>query len=184
MKKRLALALALSSALALSIPASPAASSYETPDAKAAASEAAAMALSDMVDAFGDKTLKPGQYVWRDVPDAAGAERVVINLSDQLAFVYRGDTLVAVSTISSGKDDKPTPTGIFPILEKRPMYRSVKYDNAPMPFMQRLDQYGTALHAGYNPGTPASHGCVRLPAKFAAKLYTVTVVGTPVLIGT
>jgi hypothetical protein len=183
MKKRLALALALSSVCALSIPVAPAIGSYESSDAKAEASEAAAMARADMFDAFGDKQLKPGQYVWRDVPGDAGAERVVISLSDQLAFLYRGDTLVAVSTISSGKDDKPTPTGIFPILEKRPMYRSVKYDNAPMPFMQRLDNYGVALHAGFNPGVPASHGCVRLPAKFAAKLYTVTEVGTPVFIG-
>ncbi|MEO5611268.1 MAG: L,D-transpeptidase family protein [Sphingomicrobium sp.] len=184
MKKRLALALALSSVLALTIPASPAASSYETPDAKATASEAVAMALSDMADVFGDKALKPGQYVWRDVPDAAGPERVVISLSDQLAFLYRGETLVAVSTISSGKDDKPTPTGIFPILEKQVMHHSRKYDDAPMPFMQRLDQYGVALHAGYNPGTPASHGCVRLPPKFAARLFTVTEVGTPVFIAT
>jgi hypothetical protein len=184
MKKRLALALALSSVLALSIPASPAASSYETPDAKAAASEAVDTARADMFDAFGDKQLKPGQYLWRSVPDSGGAERVVISLSEQLAYLYRGDTLVAVSTISSGKDDKPTPTGIFPILEKRTFYRSKKYDNAPMPFMQRIDSYGTALHAGYNPGTPASHGCVRLPIKFAEKLYTVTMVGTPVFIGT
>jgi len=183
MKKRLALALALSSVLALSIPVAPAVGSYETPDAKAAASEAAAMARADMYDAFGDKALKPGQYLWRDTPHAAGAERLVISLTDQLAFLYRGDTLVAVATISSGTDDKPTPTGIFPILEKKPMHRSIKYDNAPMPFMQRLDNYGVALHAGYNPGTPASHGCVRLPAKFAAKLYTVTQVGTPVFIG-
>ena len=184
MKKRLALALALSSVFALSIPFAPATGSYETFYAKEQASEAAAMAISDMVDAFGDKQLKPGQYLWRDVTADAGAERVVISLSDQLAFLYRGDILVAVSTVSSGKDDKPTPTGIFPILEKRPMYRSIKYDNAPMPFMQRLDQYGVALHAGYNPGTPASHGCVRLPPKFAAKLYSVTEVGTPVFIGT
>ncbi len=183
MKKRLAIALALSSVFALSIPVAPAAGAYETPDAKAAASEAAAMARDDMYHAFGDKALEPGQYVWRDVPASAGAERLVISLSDQLAFLYRGDTLVAVSTISSGKDSKPTPTGIFPILEKRPMYRSVKYDNAPMPFMQRLDEYGVALHAGYNPGAPASHGCVRLPPKFAARLYTVTEVGTPVFIG-
>jgi hypothetical protein len=182
MKKRLALALALSSVLALTIPASPASSSYETPDAKAAASEAVDHARFDMFEAFGFKQLKPGQYVWRDVPGSAGAERVVISLSDQLAFLYRGETLLAVSTISSGKDDKPTPTGIFPILEKRPFYRSKKYDNAPMPFMQRIDQYGTALHAGYNPGVPASHGCVRLPPKFAARLYTVTDVGTPVFI--
>jgi lipoprotein-anchoring transpeptidase ErfK/SrfK len=63
------------------------------------------------------------------------------------------------------------------------MYRSKKYDNAPMPFMQRIDDYGIAMHAGYNPGEPASHGCIRLPAKFASKLYQVTGVGTPVLIG-
>lgn len=184
MKMRLALALALSSVFALSLPVAPAVGAYETPDAKEAASEAVAMARADMFDAFGDEQLKPGQYLWRDVPGSAGAERVVISLSDQLAFLYRGETLVAVSTISSGKDDKPTPTGIFPILEKRPMYHSRKYENAPMPFMQRLDDYGVALHAGYNPGTPASHGCVRLPPKFAQKLYTVTEVGTPVLIGT
>ena len=102
----------------------------------------------------------------------------MISLSDQLAFLYRGDALVAVSTISSGTEDRRTPTGIFNILEKKPMHRSRKYDNAPMPFMQRIDQYGIALHAGFNPGRPASHGCVRLPAKFAAKLYTVTKVGS------
>ncbi|MEO8548134.1 MAG: L,D-transpeptidase family protein [Sphingomicrobium sp.] len=183
MKKRLAIALALSGSLALSIPVAPAAGSYETPDAKAAASDAAALARADMAEAFGDKTLKPGQYVWRDVPASAGAERVVISLSDQLAYLYRGATLVAVSTISSGKDSKPTPTGVFPILEKQVMHHSRKYDDAPMPFMQRIDQYGIALHAGFNPGVPASHGCVRLPPKFAAKLYTVTDVGTPVFIG-
>ena len=183
MKIRLALALALSSAFALTVPVSPAAGSYETPDAKAAASDAAALARADMLDAFGDAWLNPGQYLWRDVPDSAGSERVVISLSDQLAFLYRGDTLVAVSTISSGNPEKPTPTGIFNVLEKKPMHRSRKYDNAPMPFMQRIDTYGIALHAGHNPGVPASHGCVRLPAKFAAKLYTVTEIGTPVIIG-
>jgi hypothetical protein len=183
MKKRLAMALALSSVFALSVPVAPAVGSYESPDAKQAASEAAAMARADMFEAFGDKWLKPGQYLWRDVPESAGPERVVVGLSDQLAYLYRGNTLVAVATISTGKDEKPTPTGIFSVLDKKPFYRSKKYDNAPMPFMQRIDQYGTALHAGYNPGVPASHGCVRLPAKFAAKLYSVTQVGTPVFIG-
>ena len=132
---------------------------------------------------FGPKVLKPGQYLWRDVPEAAGPQRVVISLSDQLAYVYRGDTLVAVSTISSGQPGRDTPTGIFSVLDKRPMYHSKKYDNAPMPWMQRIDEYGIALHAGYNPGTPASHGCVRLPAAFAKKLYSVTDVGTSVYIG-
>jgi lipoprotein-anchoring transpeptidase ErfK/SrfK len=63
------------------------------------------------------------------------------------------------------------------------MYRSKKYDNAPMPFMQRIDNYGIALHAGHNPGYAASHGCVRLPTAFAKKLFGVTDVGTPVYIG-
>ena len=91
--------------------------------------------------------------------------------------------LVAVSTVSSGTDKNPTPTGIFPIMEKKKFHRSIKYDNAPMPFMQRLDKYGTALHGGHLPGYPASHGCIRLPSQFAAKLFAVTDVGTPVLVG-
>jgi lipoprotein-anchoring transpeptidase ErfK/SrfK len=154
----------------------------ETYEAKLEASDAASQARADMLDAFGSKALRPGQYVWRDVP-GSGPQRVVISLSDQRAYFYRGDTLVAASTISSGKDAKPTPTGIFSVLDKRTMYRSKKYDNAAMPWMQRIDQYGIALHAGYNPGVPASHGCVRLPAAFAKKLYTVTDLGTPVYIG-
>jgi lipoprotein-anchoring transpeptidase ErfK/SrfK len=90
---------------------------------------------------------------------------------------------MAVSTISSGASETPTPTGIFNVLEKKRMHRSRKYDNAPMPFMQRIDRFGVALHAGHLPGHPASHGCVRLPAQFAAKLFSTTPVGTPVLIG-
>jgi predicted dithiol-disulfide oxidoreductase (DUF899 family) len=155
----------------------------ETYEAKIEASDAASQGRVDMMEAFGPKELRPGQYLWRDVPEGVGPMRVVVSLSDQLAFVYRGDTLMAVSTISSGKEAKPTPTGIFSVLDKQPMYRSKKYDNAPMPWMQRIDDYGIALHAGFNPGVPASHGCVRLPSAFAKKLYSVTEVGTPVYIG-
>ena len=180
--KKLALALAASGALALGVPAAPATAAIETYEAKMTAASAAAIAREDMVEAFGPKMLKPGQYVWRDVPDA-GEERVVVSLSDQLAYLYRGNVLAAVTTISSGAGGTPTPTGIFRVLEKKVMHRSRKYDNAPMPHMQRIDQYGVALHAGHNPGHPASHGCVRLPKQFAAKLFSVTDVGTPVLIG-
>lgn len=182
--KRLAFALALSGSCVLgtsltSIPAL----ALETYQAQMQASDAASRAAFDMFEVFGFKQLKPGQYLWRDVPDSAGPERVVISLSDQLAYLYRGNALVAVSTISTGRDSKPTPTGIFSVLDKKPFYRSKKYDNAPMPFMQRIDGYGIALHGGYNPGYPASHGCIRLPVAFAKKLYTVTDLGTPVYIG-
>jgi hypothetical protein len=182
--KRFALVLALVGSCVLSAIAviSPAAA-LETFEAKLEAGDAASQASFDMFEAFGFKHLKPGQYLWRDVPDSAGPERVVIGLSDQLAYLYRGSTLVAVATISTGRFDKPSPTGIFSVLDKKPFYRSKKYDNAPMPWMQRIDQYGIALHGGYNPGYPASHGCIRLPIAFAKKLYSVTDVGTPIYIG-
>ena len=165
------------------IVASTPAAALESDEARMEASDAASKARLDMFYAFGFKVLKPGKYVWRDVPDGVGPERLVVSLSEQLAYLYRGDALVAVSTISSGNDEKPTPTGIFSVLDKKPFYRSKKYVNAPMPWMQRIDQYGVALHAGYNPGAPASHGCVRLPSEFAKKLYSVTDIGTPVYIG-
>jgi lipoprotein-anchoring transpeptidase ErfK/SrfK len=90
---------------------------------------------------------------------------------------------MAVTTISSGRDDKPTPTGIFSVFQKTPFYRSKKYDNAAMPFAQFFDPAGIALHAGSVGNEPNSHGCVHLPAPFAKKLYSVTDVGTPVYIG-
>jgi hypothetical protein len=178
---RLALALALWGALALGIPNHQASASFESVEAKSAASEAASLAYQDMLETFGHKKLKPGQYLWRD--GGSGPARVIVSLGDQLAFLYRGGQLVAVSTISSGTDNNPTPTGIFPILDKKKFHRSIKYDNAPMPHMQRLDKYGTALHGGHLPGYPASHGCIRLPGAFASKLFSITAVGTPVLIG-
>jgi len=182
--KRLAFVLALmgSCVIATSVAFTPA-SALETIEAKMEADNVASHAALDMMEAFGFKQLKPGRYLWRDVPESAGPERVVIALSDQLAYLYRGETLVAVATISTGRFDKPSPTGVFAVLDKKPFYRSQKYDNAPMPWMQRIDQYGVALHGGYNPGYPASHGCIRLPVAFAKKLYSVTDVGTPVYIG-
>ncbi|HEX8839607.1 MAG TPA: L,D-transpeptidase family protein [Sphingomicrobium sp.] len=180
--KRIAYMLALAGSSVLATAVTTPAFALETPEAQMEAMDAASQARIDMIEAFGDKELKPGQYLWRDLP-GDGPQRVVVSISDQLAYLYRGNTLIAVSTISSGKDDKPTPTGVFSVLDKKPMYRSKKYDNAPMPWMQRIDNYGIALHAGYNPGVPASHGCVRLPSAFAKKLYSVTDVGTPVIIG-
>ena len=178
--RKLALALALMGSCAL---VAPPAAALETYQAKMEASDAASQARIDMIEAFGPRALRPGQYVWRDIPASAGRERVVVSLSDQLAYLYRGNALMAVTTISSGTDSNPTPTGIFAVLNKKTMHRSRKYENAPMPFAQFIDQYGVALHAGHNPGRPASHGCVRLPAAFAKKLFAVTDIGTPVYIG-
>ena len=182
--KRISPVLALAGACTLAMAAAPTpALALETYEAKMEATDAASQARVDMLDAFGPNFLKPGQYKWRDVPASAGAERVVVSLADQMAYLYRGNTLMAAATISSGQPGRDTPTGIFAVRGKTTMHRSKKYDNAPMPFAQFIDEYGIAMHAGFNPGTPASHGCVRLPAAFAKKLYSVTDVGTPVFIG-
>jgi hypothetical protein len=179
--KKLALALAVAGVFALT-PATPALASLETPEAKAEAADAAMMARLHMEEVFGPKVLKAGQYVWRK-GSFDGEARVVVSLSDQLAYLYRGGSLVAVSAISTGVDEHPTPKGIFQVMLKKPMHRSIKYDNAPMPFTQMFDKYGTALHAGHNPGYPASHGCIRLPAEFAKRLYGVTDLGATIMIG-
>jgi len=181
--KKLAVALAATAAFVFTTPAVSAAMDSESYQAQAAASDAAINAHEDMMDAFGKDSLKPGQYVWRGVPDSAGPERVVISLSDQLAFVYRGNTLMAASSISSGRPGYDTPTGQFQILNKEVMHRSKKYEDAPMPYSEFFTSYGAALHAGGTPGEPSSHGCVHLPTPFAKKLFTITDVGTPVLIG-
>jgi hypothetical protein len=142
---------------------------------------AAPRAHRDLVETFHKVGLGPGQYVWASkLPD--GDTRVVVDLVTQMTYVYRGDALVGASTMSSAKTGHITPYGNWTILEKRPFYRSKKYDNAPMPWMERIDNYGIAFHGGMNPGYPASHGCMRLPMKFAEKLYGVTRIGTKVVI--
>lgn len=142
---------------------------------------AAPKAHWDMVARFGKVGLSPGQYVWAAAP-ASGDTRIVVDLLTQMTYVYRGDMLVGASTMSSAKTGHITPFGYWSILEKRPFYRSKKYDNAPMPWMERIDNYGIAFHGGVNPGYPASHGCMRLPMKFAEKLYGLTKIGTKVVI--
>ncbi|UUR06813.1 L,D-transpeptidase family protein [Sphingomonas glaciei] len=155
----------------------------ESPAALMAASVAVAEARDHAADAIAGKQLKPGGFWWASNAPSDGNLEVVVSLEDQQAYVYRAGELIGVSTISSGKPGKDTPPGIFPILEKKKLHHSRKYDNAPMPFMQRLDQYGIALHAGMIPGRPASHGCVRLPSAFAAKLFAMTEIGDRVVIG-
>ena len=136
----------------------------------------------DMVATFGKVGLNPGQYVWAASIPTEGDTRIVIDRLTQMAYVYRSDKLVGAARVSTAKEGHITPLGEWKILEKRPFYRSKKYDNAPMPWMERIDEYGIAMHGGANPGYPASHGCIRLPMKFAEKLYGVTKVGTPVII--
>ncbi len=101
----------------------------------------------------------------------AGPVAIIVSIPRQAVFVYRNGIQIGMSPCSTGKKGHETPTGVFTILQKAKVHHSSTYDNAPMPHMERLTWDGIALHAGKLPGYPASHGCVRLPPEFAAKLY-------------
>jgi hypothetical protein len=120
------------------------------------------------------RALKPGEFIWSPEAVPAGPLVMVISLDEQLAYVYRNGLRIGVSTVSTGKKGKETPTGVFTILQKKKDHKSTLYNAAPMPFMQRLTWDGVALHAGNLPGYPASHGCVRLPYEFARRLFDIT----------
>ena len=127
-------------------------------------------------------TLEPGEFLWHPEVSTSGPVVVIVSLPEQRAHVYRNGLRIGVSTVSSGKPGHDTPTGVFPILQKRVEHYSNLYDNAPMPYMQRLTWDGVALHAGRNPGYPASHGCIRLPREFAELLFDATSHGTTVVV--
>lgn len=135
-------------------------------------------------DAFLEEIshLKPGQFTWHPERSPDGPVAIIVSLPTQLLHVYRNGIRIGVSTVSSGRPTKPTPTGVFTILEKARTHHSSTYDEASMPNMERLTWDGVALHAGGLPGYPSSHGCVHLPMAFSSVLYGVTQVGTPVII--
>jgi lipoprotein-anchoring transpeptidase ErfK/SrfK len=128
--------------------------------------------------------LRAGQYRWLPGSEVRSDTPVtlLVNLGDQRAYVYRDGRRIAVTTVSTGKPGHDTPTGVFPIMGKERMHHSNRYDNAPMPWMQRLTRWGHALHAGNVRPFPASHGCVRLPAEFAKQLFSLTSTGDLVII--
>ncbi len=126
--------------------------------------------------------LRTGDYVWHPEVSPAGPVVLLVSLPDQVLSVYRNGVRIGRSTVSTGKANKRTPTGVFTVLQKKVDHTSSIYKGAKMPHMQRLTWSGIALHAGHLPGYPASAGCVRMPVDFAAKLYSVTTNGTTVII--
>jgi lipoprotein-anchoring transpeptidase ErfK/SrfK len=141
---------------------------------------------------------------------ASGRASVVVDLSDQEAHLFRGGKRVASSRISSGREGHRTPTGRFRVIRKHEDHRSslygdyvdresgrvvranvdvrkhrrprgTRYVGSPMPFyVEFKPSYG--LHAGYLPGVPASHGCIRMPYWRARQFYNNVRIGTPVTV--
>ena len=124
----------------------------------------------------------PGDFIWAPELASEGPVLVVINRHTQRLIAYRNGIPIGITTVSTGRRGFTTPTGTYRVLQRRVEHYSSLYNNAPMPFMQRLTWGGVAIHGGTLPGYPASHGCIRLPHEFARLLYGVTRLGTPVVI--
>ncbi|MEP4079670.1 L,D-transpeptidase family protein [Haloferula sp.] len=128
---------------------------------------------------LGAETLMPqnssklaaGAFEWHPERSPTGPLLVVCSLDDQLLYAFRNGVQIAKSTISTGREGKETPTGVFTILQRKIDHESNIYKGAKMPYMQRLTWTGIAMHAGDLPGHPASAGCIRLPYEFSKLIY-------------
>jgi L,D-transpeptidase catalytic domain len=111
-----------------------------------------------------------------------GPVQIFVSIDQQKLHLYSDGTHVADSSVATGVPRLPTPTGVFSVIQKQVFHRSNLYSDAPMPFMQRITWSGVALHEGENIGHPASHGCIRMPGDFAARLYKFTRIGARVIV--
>ena len=144
-----------------------------------------------------------------DGDDASGKPSVKISLAEQRAYFYKSGQLVGISQLSTGREGLNTPTGHFAIAQKDVNHVSSKYGDyvdaadsvvkanvelgkdpkppgthfkgAPMPYFMRIVG-GVGMHAGYLPGYPASHGCIRMPEFMAENFFKSVSIGTPVTI--
>jgi L,D-transpeptidase catalytic domain len=144
-----------------------------------------------------------------DGDGVSGKPSIKIKLSEQRAYFYKGGELVGVSQLSTGREGLVTPSGNYSITQKDKDHASSKYgdyvdsaDNvvvpnvdvtkdpkppgtkfkgAPMPYFMRIVG-GVGMHAGYLPGYPASHGCIRMPEFMAENFFNTVATGTPVTI--
>ena len=131
---------------------------------------------------FGALALRPGDHRWVDNVPATGDAKVVIDLKTQLLYVYRDERLVGVSTISSGKKGKETQLGYWSVLPRSARDLAANMTMRRCPSCRCTTPRAWPSTGGALPGYPASHGCVRLPVKFAERLFTMTRVGTKVVI--
>ncbi len=114
------------------------------------------------------------------------SKEILVNLSSQKIYAIEDGRVVFSGNISSGKADHRTPRGTFRVIDKERFHISNKYPEpnggAKMPYMLRLTNFGLAIHQGYLPGFPASHGCIRVSKSTALKLWHWAQIGTRVKI--
>lgn len=128
-----------------------------------------------------DGPIRYGEWHWDDAGIAPGPLVVTVDLEARVLSVFRGGYEIGATAVLLGTQDKPTPTGMFPITQKKVDHVSNLYD-APMPYMQRLTDDGISIHATKVENGYASHGCIGVPDEFAKKLFAATEIGDKVYI--
>jgi len=129
-----------------------------------------------------DQEYDPSSFSWHPERSTNGPVMVRVHLKSQTANVYRNGIEIGNCIVATGRKGHETPTGTFQILQKDADHHSSTYNNASMPYTERLTWSGVALHAGNLPGYPSSHGCIHLPYEFSKKLFEITSVGGTVII--
>jgi lipoprotein-anchoring transpeptidase ErfK/SrfK len=125
--------------------------------------------------------LASGEYAWRAEETLPGPVTIVVDLRARTLSVYRHGVEIGRSSVVYGFDEKPTPTGVFLILEKDADHVSTLYD-APMPWMLRLTWDGVAIHGSPMADDKATHGCIGVPDEFGEKLFALARKGGRVIV--
>ena len=163
-------AIALIASLAVTPTASPAAAAYSYGHKHHTAHKAHEAKAADRVDREPVGRIQKGPL------------QIFISINQQKLHLYSDGAHVADTSIATGVPSLPTPLGIFSVIQKQVSHRSNIYNDAPMPYMQRITWSGVAMHEGESIGHRASHGCIRMPHDFAIRLYHLTKLGTRVVI--
>jgi lipoprotein-anchoring transpeptidase ErfK/SrfK len=140
----------------------------------------ALIAAADNAGARGGRSERPIDAI--ESRTAGEPIMAIVSLREQRITVYDAKGWIQRAPVSSGQKGRETPAGIFSVIEKEEEHYSNLYDDAFMPHMQRITWSGIALHGGALPGYPASHGCVRMPYDFAARLFDATAMGMRVIV--
>ncbi len=146
---------------------------------------------------------------WNGGEDVNGVPKIVVHLSEQRAFFYKGKTLVGESNISTGRKGFETPPGKYRVIQKdehhvsnlygdyvgkagevvkknvdvtaNPQPAGTEFKGARMPYFLRFTR-GYGMHAGFVPRFRASHGCIRMPEEMAKHFFDAAQEYTPVVV--
>jgi len=141
--------------------------------------------------------------------DEKGAPKIVVHLTEQRAFFYKGKHLVGESNISTGRKGFETPPGKYRVIQKDEHHvsnlygsyvngdgdvvksnvdvnrdsqpKGTEFRGAKMPYFLRFTR-GYGMHAGFVPRYRASHGCIRMPSEMAKHFFDAADESTPVIV--